>query len=332
MSSKLDDDKLLQTIKEKVQKGNLHNISRTVFYEQFYSDNKEIIWGYLASGVSRNAGWNMTDLEGELIKNLLPKAHRELLYLTYERANWLIFSDAFPQLLLYKASKQKGRPLFYLLKYFHVSKFMEIEWNRFWLERDIWRLCTALIINEQHVIQKPVIEDPFFHDKVFSSLPFVIEDRMHFSTVIFPTLEGKLYGYSVHGFKKVKKRIELGKRLAWLLFFSNERNQIRDFASKVEHTGSRYDYEQFVPRIKGKRTPNIKDTFPIIAHHRGPSSDWYTQKDARTINLYFQKPKVIEKYDLSKWYYKKQSQLEVALKIEQKLLNILPLLKGRLDT
>lgn len=39
------------------------NISRTVFYDQFYLKHKEIVWGYLASFVSRNAGWNMTDLE-----------------------------------------------------------------------------------------------------------------------------------------------------------------------------------------------------------------------------------------------------------------------------
>ncbi|UTW69706.1 DUF2515 family protein [Anaerobacillus sp. HL2] len=51
---------------------------------------------------------------------------------------------------------------------------MEAEWNKFWMTKDIHRLCTALIINEQHVIQKPVIENHFYHDCVFGSIPFFI--------------------------------------------------------------------------------------------------------------------------------------------------------------
>ncbi len=311
---------LIEEIKRRTEKGNIDNISRTVLYNEFYMKHKEIIWACLASFVSRNAGWNMTDLEGEIFSKLIPKQYREILYLTYERANWLIFSDAYPQLLLYEASKRVGRPLFHLLKFLHVSRYMEKEWTNFWNKQDIERLCTALIVNEQHIIQMPVIEDPYYHDKVFGSLPFVIEDLLHFSTVIFPTLDGRLYGFSVHGFTKVKNRIALGKRLAWLLFTSKEKKPIQTFAAKVEHTGSRFDYEQFIQKIDRKRTPALRETYPVINHHRSDFSDWYNNKTAKKVSRYMEPTKIIKKYELTEWYYKKQRQLEVATKLEQGLL------------
>ncbi|UTW69708.1 DUF2515 family protein [Anaerobacillus sp. HL2] len=62
---------IVETIKLKTDVGNKHNISQTIFYDQFYLKHKEIIWAYLASFVSRNAGWNMTDLEGEIFKGTI---------------------------------------------------------------------------------------------------------------------------------------------------------------------------------------------------------------------------------------------------------------------
>ncbi|QOY35806.1 DUF2515 family protein [Anaerobacillus isosaccharinicus] len=313
----------VDTINKVTMRGNLDNISRTVFYDDFYLRNKEIIWAYLASFVSRNAGWNMTDLEGEIFRDLIPKRYRDILYLTYERANWLIFLDAYPQLLIYEKSKQTGEPLFHLLKFFHVSKFMVKEWERFWFEKDIERLCKSLIINEQHVIQKPVIEAPFYHDKVFGSLPFVAEEKLHFSTVFFPTLEGELFGYSVHGFKNVKNRIDLGKRLTKLLFHSREQKKIRRFASEIEHTGSRYDYEKYVKKVARKRTPTLRSVYPVIHHHRSDFTDWYNEKTAKKIAKYYREPDLIEKYDLTDWYYQKQNQLQIAARLEQWLLNFI---------
>lgn len=318
-----DERALINKIIKDTEKGNIDNISRTVYYDQFYLRHKEIVWSYLASFVSRNAGWNMTDLEGEILGGLLPRQYREVLYLTYERANWLIFHDVYPQLLIYELSKQRKSPYFYLLKYFYVSKFMEKEWEVFWETRDSKRLCTALIINEQHVIQKPVIDDPYYHKHVFTSMPFVLEDRMHFSSVLFPTLEGELYGFSVHGFSKVKNRIELGKRLAWLLIESPEKEKFRQFASTVVHTGSRYDYEKYTRQVHRKRTPYLRSVFPIIPHHRSSNKDWYKDVSMRTINKLFQKPKTIGVYHLTDWYDKKQKQLRWALKIEQAIMSLL---------
>ncbi len=55
---------LLRSIKAQTAKGNRDNISRTKAYEQFFRIHPEIQWSFLAGMVSRNAGWNMCDLEG----------------------------------------------------------------------------------------------------------------------------------------------------------------------------------------------------------------------------------------------------------------------------
>ena len=128
----------------------------------------EIQWSFLAHMVSRNAGWNMCDLEGSLFLHLLSKEKRKLFFLTYERANWLIFQDAYPQLLLYQYSTKKNKPMFHLLKYFQVSSFMEREWNYFWKHRDLQRLLFSLIINEQHVIHKPLICHSYYQKRYFT--------------------------------------------------------------------------------------------------------------------------------------------------------------------
>ena len=97
-------------------------------------------------------------LKGNWLSHLFNKTFRHQLFLTYEEANWRIFQDAYPQLLLYHYSRKYNRPLFYLCKKFYITAFMENEWERFWENRNERRLAYALIINEQHIIEKPVIQ------------------------------------------------------------------------------------------------------------------------------------------------------------------------------
>ena len=123
--------RIIKLIQKQTVLRNLDNISRTIAYETFYFQYKEIKWALLAAFVSRNAGWNMCDLEGEWFRSLLSDEYRASLFLTYERANWYIFQDAYPQLLLYHYSTILKRPLFHLLSYFFVSDFMIREWNGF---------------------------------------------------------------------------------------------------------------------------------------------------------------------------------------------------------
>ncbi|WLR53054.1 DUF2515 domain-containing protein [Bacillus tianshenii] len=309
---------LIQLIQFLTGKGNIDNISRTKAYLNYYKRNPEIEWAFLASMVSRNAGYNMTDLEGSWFPFCIEKEKREQIFYTYERANWLIFSDAYPQLLIYEASKRSGKPLFHCLSAFSVSIFMQKEWERFFQEGDRKRLMTALIINEQNLIQKPVIEHPFYKKKVFRSFCFRFQDWLHFCSVIFPTLSGEVYGLSVNHFSHLNDRITLGKRLAHLLFHPEHYSKFYEFALSIEHTGSRYDYERNMKNFSEKETPPLRVMFPRIYHHQAARSQWYASK--KQLDKWFKTVPMQDNICITEWYKRKQEQLHLAVAIENYVL------------
>ncbi|MCM3586540.1 DUF2515 domain-containing protein [Mesobacillus maritimus] len=293
---------------------NIDNVSRTSAYFDFYLKHPDIIWAFLASMVSRNGGYNMCDLEGEWFPKILESPIRKQLFLTYERANWTIFHDAYPQLLLYHYSTKMGMPMFHLLAHFHVSSFMVKEWKNYWVNRDKQRLMNALIVNEQNVIHHAVIHHHFYEKKVFHSLRFFFQDFFHFSAVLLPTIRGEIYGASVNGFKSVHKRINLGKRIASVLFDPELYPFFLEFALKTEHTGSRYDYEQYIGGKK-RDTPFLRMSFPVIVHHNRWQPDWFLQGK---FHRKWMNPEVKHKHPvlLTEWFLNKQKQLQtyIALK------------------
>ncbi|MFC0271644.1 DUF2515 family protein [Metabacillus herbersteinensis] len=306
---------LLTYIKNTTQLGNYDNISRTYAYKNYYERNLEIKWSFLASMVSRNAGWCMTDLQGTWFRKALSNEKRHLLFMTYEKANWRIFADAYPQLLIYEQSKKENKPLFSLLIHFHVSTFMVKEWQYFWEYQDKERLMIALIINEQNVIQKPIIENKFYIKKVFHSFPYFFQDEFHFSTVIFPTMRGELYGFSVYDFQNVTKRIQLGKRLAWLLFHPEYYDDFLLFSRIITHTGSRYDFEQYIPKKSKRETPFLRTTYPIVTHLLDEvQRDWF---HGQSTTKWFRKEKKPDTYHITEWYKQKKKQLHLFTTIEE---------------
>ncbi|WP_260842090.1 DUF2515 domain-containing protein [Siminovitchia fortis] len=82
---------IINRIRQEEFRGNKDNISRTKCYQRFFLENPEIAWSFLASMVSRNTGWNMGDLYGEIIPEILDEKTRKRLFLSLERANWIIF-------------------------------------------------------------------------------------------------------------------------------------------------------------------------------------------------------------------------------------------------
>lgn len=314
-----NEEMLVQKIYSLTKKYNLDNISRTESYLHYYIANKEIQWAYLASQVSRNAGWNICDLQGNWFQKILPPEKRKQLFLTYEKANWLIFQDAFPQLLLYNYSTKYNKPLFHLLKYFSVSSFMEEEWNIFWEKRDQKRLMTSLIINEQNLIEKPIIKNHYYKREVFHSLAYLFQDFFHFSSVLFPTLQGCLYGGSVTDFTSLNKRIEFGKELANILFHRDLYEDFYQFSISQTHTGSRRDYECIIYPQHKRDTPILRLAFPIVKHEKKEMVDWVRLRKKKRA---WQRP-VVKKQkpqDLTTWYRHKQEQLHALIKIENKLL------------
>lgn len=303
----------LNRLKRIVDLGNKDNISRTVFYEKFYRRNPEIKWAFLASMVSRNAGWSMTDLRGEWFPRFLSEKHISTLFLTYERANWTIFEDAFPQLLLYELSKTYNRSFMSSLREFNVSTFMQQEWEHFFATGDQQRLMVALIINEQHVIEKPVLLHHSLEKEVFHSFLFNIQEWFHFSTVLFPTLKGELYGLSVKGFRHTKKRVELGKKLAKLLFHPDYFPLFNQFSLHTPPTGNRYDYEKYMGKKMEGRI--LRAAYPLVEHHQGIKVDWF--KGGRAISSMLKKEVILpQTVELTEWYEKKRSQIRIGIELE----------------
>ncbi|WAA13728.1 DUF2515 family protein [Fervidibacillus halotolerans] len=311
----MDEQMLIKQIALKTRNGNVDNISRTNFYETFYFQHPEIKWALLAAFVSRNAGWNMCDLNGDVYSKILSSSYAELLFLTYERANWLIFQDAFPQLLVYHYSTIYRRPMFHLLKKFQVSSFMYHEWMRFWITRNEDRLLKALIINEQNVIQKPVIDHPLFRKKIFQSLPFKGQDFLHYSIVILPTLQGELFGASVKKFVKVDERIELGKTIAEILFKPALFPQFLTFVRKTTHTGSRFDFEKFLLGRKCRTTPFLRIAFPVIRHQKPVEQSW--DEKGKVQSKWFDPPQMKQPIQITNWYKRKRKEIEIVASIKE---------------
>lgn len=237
------EQELLHKIRERTEEHNLNNVTRTKAYLEFYLRHPEIHWAFLGHMVSRNGGWNMTDLKGEFLSKLLSLKERESFFHFLERGNWLIFQDIYPQFLLYDESLNQNRPLFYLLPQLNVSMFMETAWNYFWRVQDTYILCIALVINEQSYLEQRVMQNPHYQKEVINKIEFNLQNWVPLNHIIFPSESSNLKGQTVQQFQSLHERISLGKRLYAVLFKNTDfHRQALDWAKCHPHTGSRKDY------------------------------------------------------------------------------------------
>jgi hypothetical protein len=246
-----DEDMLIARIRAETAEHGRNNVTRTEAYRTLYFRTPELHWALLAHMVSRNGGWNMTDLQGEWLPYLLSERQRKDVFMLLERANVLIFGDAYPQLLLYEWSRRLGRSLFHLLPAFGVSSFMEPVWRQFWKDGDSALLSTALIVNEQHYIESRVAHNPYYEKHVLHTMFFGLQSLLQMNAVFFPYRCEKdsggedlqLAGLILERFQLIGERIEFGKRLYAMLFgIPRVLEGVRNFAAAVKHTGSRADY------------------------------------------------------------------------------------------
>ncbi|WP_274363891.1 DUF2515 family protein [Paenibacillus thermotolerans] len=242
---------IIEDIKTRTRLSNRNNVTRTAAYFSIFHKHPELHWALLAHMVSRNGGWSMTDLKGELLPRILPEPMRERLFDMLETANAFIFGDAYPQLLLYQESVGRGRPLFHLLPAFGVSSFMKPVWRLFWETRSSVPLTIAMIVNEQHYIEKRVVQLPEFASGVLNTLPFQAQSALQLNQVFFPyggespvaAGRQRIAGGILEDFGSLKERILFGKKLYGILFGIPEaRDGARRFAQTTPHTGSRADY------------------------------------------------------------------------------------------
>jgi hypothetical protein len=300
---------LIEKIKLKTAEHNQNNITRTKAYYEFYRMHPEIHWAYLAHMVSRNGGWNMTDLKGDLIQHLLDKQTREDFFSLIERGNWLIFQDAYPQLLLYEESLNRKQNLFYLLASLGVSFFMETIWNDFWRHGEEYILTISLVINEQNYIEKRVLNNTYYQENVLNTLQFKLHELLAFNQILFPYYKGnhtRLIGQTINQFDHLHDRIMLGKRLYHLLFSDSRvlKGSV-NWAFTHPHTGSRKDYwphifndiKEYAPGTLSVRrlrncqlkkgvarfySPKLEFAWKDKLHSPAEEEDWY--KDWDVIN------------------------------------------------
>lgn len=332
-----EDRHFLHQVRTTTMQFNVNNVTRTKAYLDFYCRYPEIHWAFLGHMVSRNGGWNMTDLKGDLLSRLMNENSKHAFFAFLERGNWLIFQDVYPQFLLYAESLRRNRNLFYLLPYLNISVFMEVIWNHFWRNQDCYILAIALIVNEQSYLEKRVVQNPTFQDQVFTTLEFVLQDILSFNHILFPFAGGKgkseLIGLTLHRFSSLHERIMLGKRLYNLLFADyGQMNKILRWAVDQPHTGSRKDYWRdvfndvneglpgvsFSRRLKNCQlkngahrlySPRLEYAWKNVEHSEAETGDWF--KDWTVVN-YLQEELEITNGEIENEYCETMEKLELA--------------------
>lgn len=240
---------LIRSITAETDRLNRNNVTRTKAYYDLYQRHPELHWALLAHMVSRNGGWNMTDLRGEWLPSLMSGTQAEALFALLERANALIFQDAYPQLLLYEASLSRNQAMFHLLPHLHVSAFMKPIWNLFWNKRCSELLTVGLIVNEQHYIEGRIVQKEPYRSLLDS---FVLQAQalLQLNLIVFPYAAAadslqpaRLAGLIIETFSDLTERIGIGKKLYAVLFgVPAIQEGVGMFTSATVHTGSRADY------------------------------------------------------------------------------------------
>ena len=285
-----DDIRLYNEICNKVQKYNVNNLTRTSSYLALFKKHPELEWSFLAHMVSRNAGYHMTDIRSHILSHVLDSHEQRSLFTFLERCNSAIFEDAFPQLLLYEQWKLTGHSSFHLLKKFNVSLFMRTMWDEYLQSGDQHVLTIALIMNEQHMIQKRILSDPHLNIGV-EKWKFFLQDRLEFTSILFPYGRNhprSLAGLSVSQFEKVNSRILLGKKLYSVLFHPIVFPTAVSFSIHHPHTGSRKDYWPHIYSKEGgeKRlySPELRSVWENLPSERLSSSDWFMDQRVEVLS------------------------------------------------
>jgi hypothetical protein len=231
---------------------NRDNVARTDAYLELYAwtraNGRELPWVLMAHLVSRNAGYLMSDLARMLDRPdtdaALADAMRNL-FLLLERANWLIFHDAWHHVLTYLLGQELTNP--------RVPRFMIDAWSRHTAAPDERRLVLDLVHNEQHLIEHRAVHHA--HLAAGARLLAIIEASgrekpLHFALSGAPDIR-------VQGFAQLQRRIEAGRRIYdEVIAVPARRDALFEWAVAHPHTGSRDVYG-------GKPGPRVREAWPV---------------------------------------------------------------------
>ena len=127
---------LVHRIKERTQMENRNNVTRTNAYWSCYRDYPELHWALLAHMVSRNGGWCMTDLRGELLPHLDEQRIGEHLFSFLSVRMPLFFKMLTRNYCSMPKANERKISLFHLLPHLHISAWMLPVWQDFWTYQD----------------------------------------------------------------------------------------------------------------------------------------------------------------------------------------------------
>jgi hypothetical protein len=235
---------------------NRDNVSRTTSYLELYAlcraHGVELPWVLMAHLVSRNAGYLMTDLAAERASALFTREARTDLFLFLERANYLIFDDAWEHVAHHALGRTRALGS-------RTPRFVREAWARYEaaaeggvtaaLER---ALVLDLVTNEQNLIEHRVVHHPRF-ERARAMVAF-FEEAGSDGPVTLPLTTARI---RVGTFADLDKRIEAGRRIFDEVLAPREgRDAIFAWAAATEHTGSRAAYKE------GASSRTLREAWP----------------------------------------------------------------------
>lgn len=234
---------------------NRDNLTRTDSYLELYAWTRahgcELPWVLMAHLVSRNAGYQMSDLGRHLARGADPVQSEAVrwLFVLLERANFLIFWDAWYHVLHALAGRASS------LTSPRTSRFMIDAWARHEREGGERPLVVDLVTNEQNLIERRVVHNPALVQG--RRLIELIEAGRREQPLNFPVPDAPLI--TVGGFSHLDRRITAGIRIYdEVIADRGRRDALFEWAVAHPHTGSRAVYG-------GKPGPTVREVWPLPA-------------------------------------------------------------------
>jgi hypothetical protein len=224
---------------------NRDNVARTESYLELYALARaygvELPWVLMAHLVSRNAGYLMTDLaEGGRATAFFTREALDELFLFLERANYLIFDDAWHHVMHHVLGRTSALDE-------RTPRFIREAWARYEaaeaggvtpaVER---ALVLDLVTNEQNLIENRVVHHPRFA-RARAMVAFFEEAGID-GPVVLPVAQARI---KVGAFARLAQRIEAGRRIFdETLAPREQRDAMFAWAAATPHTGSRGAYKE----------------------------------------------------------------------------------------
>jgi hypothetical protein len=222
---------MLERWLDELRERNRDNVSRTASYLELYAYTvahpPDLPWLLMAHLVSRNAGYWMSDLAARSERKPEQAEGLSNLFRLLERANFLIFHDAWYHVLSHLLGRDPEED--------RTPRFIREAWQRYRTQGRERELVLDLVINEQNYIEHRVVHAPRF--EIGLAMIGFIEASGREKPISFPLTTSDI---RVGGFAELDKRILTGQRIFdEVLADRDHRRLLFEWASERPHTGDR---------------------------------------------------------------------------------------------